>query len=409
MKHQTAVSPKITIILPVYNVEPYLRQCLDSVINQTMPEIQVICVNDGSTDGSREILQEYADRDSRIEIIDQENQGAGSARNAAYPYIKGKYTYFADPDDWLKLNLCEKTHAVLEETGADAVVFHATNTETKKTAFSFDLHLAKIRCSPQEKFNLLLCESPWRKVWNTNFLIKGNLFFCEGKRPHNDTLQHWRGIIQANKIATHNEALYKRRVRPNSYQTVCDNSRFVIIKTMNDLKHFLRESGYYPFYKEIYFDRKFVHYFRTFNLLSGKLQQEFKKLIRENFANEDREFLHSVAGKCMSNEIRLFYKMIGGELFGSLKYHWRYGKFFLERQRATKKLLREIKRPFQQLRNLLFCNPVSKKNSTELKHEPKAELTRTTNEVKAELVRFMDEKKNEAVQEITVPAVKNVR
>jgi len=91
------MQPKVTIILPVYNVEPYLRQCLDSVVNQTMREIQVICVNDGSTDGSPTILEEYAAKDPRVEVYHQENQGAGSARNAAYPYVRGKYTTLPIP------------------------------------------------------------------------------------------------------------------------------------------------------------------------------------------------------------------------------------------------------------------------------------------------------------------------
>jgi len=151
-------SYKVTIVLPVYNVEPYLRQCLDSVVNQTMQDIQIICVNDGSTDKSLTILQEYAARDGRIEIIDQENQGAGSARNAAIPYIRGKYVYFADPDDWLDVKLCEKTYACAEATGADAVFFLSSRTTGKdiseKSIFAFDHTLPKIRCSAGEKKDL---------------------------------------------------------------------------------------------------------------------------------------------------------------------------------------------------------------------------------------------------------------
>ena len=96
---------------------------MDSVVNQTMRDIQIICVNDGSPDGSRAILQEYADRDSRIEIIDKPNGGLSSARNAAYPHIRGKYTLFVDSDDWIELDLCEKTYRKSEETGAQMTMF----------------------------------------------------------------------------------------------------------------------------------------------------------------------------------------------------------------------------------------------------------------------------------------------
>ena len=117
------MQPNVTIVLPVYNVEPYLRQCLDSVIRQTMRDIQIICVNDGSTDGSLAILEEYAGNDPRIMVIPQENQGGGSARNAAFPHIKGKYTCFVDPDDWIDLQLCEKLFRRAEETQAEMLFF----------------------------------------------------------------------------------------------------------------------------------------------------------------------------------------------------------------------------------------------------------------------------------------------
>ena len=116
-------SPHITIIIPIYNVEKYIEECLDSVIHQTMKEIQIVCVNDGSLDISREILQKYADKDARIEIIDKTNGGLSSARNIAYPCIKGKYTLFIDSDDWIELDLCEKAYAKAEDSGASITIF----------------------------------------------------------------------------------------------------------------------------------------------------------------------------------------------------------------------------------------------------------------------------------------------
>ena len=86
--------PKVSVIIPVYNVEKYLRECLDSVINQTLSDIEIICINDGSTDNSLEILKEYAENDSRIKIITQENQGQGVARNNAIEAAQGEYLVF---------------------------------------------------------------------------------------------------------------------------------------------------------------------------------------------------------------------------------------------------------------------------------------------------------------------------
>ena len=91
--------PLISVIVPVYNVEKYLYTCLDSILNQTYSNIEIICVNDGSTDKSRKILEEYRKKDSRIRIVDKENGGLSSARNAGMRVAKGEFYSFIDSDD----------------------------------------------------------------------------------------------------------------------------------------------------------------------------------------------------------------------------------------------------------------------------------------------------------------------
>lgn len=99
--------PVISIIIPVYNVERYLSQCLDSVIKQTYANLEIICVNDGSTDSSLNILEDYAGKDSRIVIIDQLNQGLSGARNSGMKIATGDFIMFLDSDDWVEYNICE--------------------------------------------------------------------------------------------------------------------------------------------------------------------------------------------------------------------------------------------------------------------------------------------------------------
>ena len=113
--------PKISIIVPVYNVEAYLPQCLDSLIQQTYSNLEIICVNDGSPDGSGDILREYAARDSRVVVIEQENQGASVARNSALDTTHGDYIMFVDGDDWIDLDTCEMVIKTAEQHKADVV------------------------------------------------------------------------------------------------------------------------------------------------------------------------------------------------------------------------------------------------------------------------------------------------
>ena len=92
----------VSIIVPCYNVAPYLDVCLDSLVNQTLPDIEIICVNDGSTDDTPALLREWAQRDSRIRIIDRENGGQGAARNTGMDAAEGEYIGFVDPDDYVE-------------------------------------------------------------------------------------------------------------------------------------------------------------------------------------------------------------------------------------------------------------------------------------------------------------------
>lgn len=106
---------KISVVLAIYNVAPYLRQCLNSIVNQTYRNLEIICVDDGSTDESGAICDEYAAQDARVHVIHQKNQGEPFARNAGLDTISGDYVYFADGDDWLELDMLETLHDMMDE------------------------------------------------------------------------------------------------------------------------------------------------------------------------------------------------------------------------------------------------------------------------------------------------------
>ena len=112
---------EVSVIIPVYNVEKYLRACLDSVVNQTLRDIEVICVDDGSTDGSPAILAEYAAKDPRVKVLTQPKSNAGAARNAGMSIATGEYLGFVDADDWCELTLFEKAYGRAKEVNADLV------------------------------------------------------------------------------------------------------------------------------------------------------------------------------------------------------------------------------------------------------------------------------------------------
>lgn len=116
-------SPKFSIIVPVYNVEDYLSFCMESLIRQTLKDIEIICVNDGSTDSSLTILEEYAKLDDRIKIIDKRNGGLSSARNAGIDVAEGEFILFIDSDDCIEINACDRLYMEVLQENPDIIVF----------------------------------------------------------------------------------------------------------------------------------------------------------------------------------------------------------------------------------------------------------------------------------------------
>ena len=117
------MSVKMSIIVPVYNTEKYIRRCINSLIRQTLDEIKIILVNDGSADGSGTVCEEYAERDGRIRVIHKENAGQGLARNDGLAEAEGRYVCFLDSDDYLEPNACEELYNLMESAGADMASF----------------------------------------------------------------------------------------------------------------------------------------------------------------------------------------------------------------------------------------------------------------------------------------------
>ena len=124
-QNKIAYQPKISVVVPVYNAEKYIKESLDSIVNQTLKEIEIICVNDGSTDSSLQILKQYATKDNRITILSQPNSRLGATRNAGITVAKGQYITFLDADDFFELNMLEKSYEKARLTNSDIVVWRA--------------------------------------------------------------------------------------------------------------------------------------------------------------------------------------------------------------------------------------------------------------------------------------------
>lgn len=209
---------KVSVLVPVYNVEGYLRQCLDSIIGQTLSDIEIICVNDGSTDGSLEILREYERRDVRIKIIDKPNGGLPSARNEGLDAASGEYISFVDSDDYIQPNMLETLYKNAGKTNAEIVICGANVFPEDPRANGWVYAVL----SPWEKFyekcdNELLFENPavrpfiWRTFVKKALIDRNDFRLNENIHIGEDNAFQLRIYPRANGISVIPDKLYNYR------------------------------------------------------------------------------------------------------------------------------------------------------------------------------------------------------
>ena len=213
----------VSIIIPVYNVEEYLEECLNSAITQTFPNVEIIIVNDGSTDRSTDIIGKYKKKDNRIKVFSINNSGQGKARNIGINNSLSEYIYFLDSDDYIEkqtieilLNSIQSNHICI----FNAVSFlHESGKIVSSKYFNINEDYLKkeIKKGIQIRY-LTPYISPWSKLYSKKFFQNNNIYFPEG--IYGEDVEFWlRCILSINKINYVNYYGYYRRYRKNSTMT----------------------------------------------------------------------------------------------------------------------------------------------------------------------------------------------
>ena len=224
---------KVSVIIPVYNVEQYLPACLDSVLGQSLQELECICIDDASPDRCGEILDEYASRDARIKVIHlTENLMQGYGRNRGIENATGKYIYLLDSDDMITPTTLEELYELAERDSLDGIFFDS------QTVFESDdlrKHASSYICLRQGEYpdavlrgqdllELFLSNKEWmvyiqRQFWRRDFLIENNIFFPEQRTEHEDELFSFEAILLAEKTRYIRKDFFIHRYRENSVMT----------------------------------------------------------------------------------------------------------------------------------------------------------------------------------------------
>ena len=310
---------KFSIIIPVYNVKEYLEKCLESIVNQSFKDFEVICVNDGSTDNSLKILQKYAEKDKRFKVLNQENQGQGVARNNALKIANGEYILFVDPDDFIEFDMLEVLKERLDVQNIDVAFFDyqifGENTKTRIVRFMDEMkNNLNLNIDDNFVFNwqelvknnfssipMMLCN----KVYSNKCIKENHIQFAPNKHAE-DHIFSISATLLADKISYIKKTLYYYRNRPDSAVNKISEENFCIFENIKILEKFLKQNRFFEKYKNNY--RTYVidvlvwHYpnipinmqtqyiEETKQFLSDKEFSNFKKKINGNFSLLEKIF-----------------------------------------------------------------------------------------------------------------------
>lgn len=289
---------KISVIVPCYNVEMYVGECLDSVVNQTFNDIEILCINDGSTDNTLAVLESYAQKDSRIKIFSQENRGLSASRNCGIENATGEYISFIDADDYFELTTFEELYGLSKEHDLDIIFFKLINfyedTKEEYTRPYLDMVLLKETVDG----NIFSWKDISDKLFGLSVTAPGKLFrhelikdlrFPEGL-IFEDNPFFIEVMFNAQRAYFHDRYLYHRRVRPDSI-TRSRTIKFADCLKIHDLLiEITKDNGHWDIYKETLLNMKFSNSFKSFKMVDEEYKEEFFNIIKEDFSSFDDEF-----------------------------------------------------------------------------------------------------------------------
>ena len=287
----------ISVTIPVYNVEKYLSRCLGSILSQSFKDFEIICVDDGSTDNSLQILKEYSKKFSNIKVIQQENQGLSVARNTALKYATGKYTMFIDSDDFIFTRWAfEKLYKYAELHNSDVVVFDFVRGTSDKKNITRQNFPNIIKRYGDTTFNAFIAEpfvyrfisvATWCKFYRTD-LVKGIEFVPD---LNNQDVVHWAEVYtKASKINYYPEPFYFYTIqREGAITSTKGRKIFDVFRAFELAKGVLEKSGYFEKFRNIHYTHFCSNLINRLRKMDSSIRKEFINQIKDTPIEIDYE------------------------------------------------------------------------------------------------------------------------
>ncbi|WP_019265772.1 glycosyltransferase [Methanobrevibacter smithii] len=301
-KHIEESSIKLSVVIPVYNTGEYIDKCLSSIMNQSLKEIEIICIDDCSTDNSLERLYEFAARDERIKIISlNENHGQGFARNVGIKYAKGEYLSFIDADDWIELDAFESTYSSAKKNNLDMVIFKLINYNcVSKEFYETDYYNINFLKNEKEIFNykdllnklFSIPVGPVNKIYKTSILKENNISFPEVYSMFEDNPFFYEVFLLANKVSFISNPFYFRRVHDDSIMQNRNNKIFDIVPVLDEVISIFLKHNIFEEFDHILFNHKVSVIKMWYERLDNEYKYDFYKCIKENF--EKNKYINNV-------------------------------------------------------------------------------------------------------------------
>jgi len=288
--------PKVSVLVPIYNVEKYLRECLDSLSNQTLKDIEIICINDGSTDSSLEIIQEFIEKDSRFKLINKQNSGYGDSMNQGLKLVSGEYIGILESDDFTDVKMYEDLYNIASKNDLDIAIsdfylYWSGKNKIKKVNSTSKYPTNKVTNIKETPLLLRNKTTIWAAIYKSDFIRSNNIEFLPTPgASYQDTSFRIKTISLANRIICSKKAYTHYRQDNTSSSVKSAGKAFALFKEYEELNDFLNKN---PEIKKIANSEKLINQWNGYMWKFKIIDEQFREEFLEKFYSEFKSFFEN--------------------------------------------------------------------------------------------------------------------